>query len=1600
MNRFHTHHLPTVVAKALRGFYRVTRLYAFLRVVCVSVLLYLLLALGAMHADRLLFLIPQARLTIFWSVHVAVALYALVALLLFLWRAPSLRRTAYDLGARLPDGDGERYATLDSVLREGVTDTGPVRAELLAQLQQSTEALSRGVKPLRLVRDRRLPRLALGVLAAVGAYAALAVLPGYEFPLMVRRFLAPAANLPKPSFVHIRVSPEKLVLGRGEEAVIQAEIDGEIPPVFAWLYRLAGAAPGRCVMATAPGRAADVRVDLAGARDLNRIQRRLFIFSQAELEASFSYRLRCGDAETAVHFVEVVAQPRITELRLVAKPPAYTRRPAAEIVNPRQAVQLFPGTQVELQFTVDQEVPERRLLLGAKEGPPPKWDAATRTGRHAFTMQDKLDIEIRVRNGRGFANAERARVSLVRLDDRPPQLQLEYPAGDLTVVPGELIPVQALAEDDLEIVRAGFRFQLNPDANPDAPFQELPLSVPEPRGTRLAITENFDLGQTTAGPGDELVLVVRVRDSAGNDAESRPVRLRITAFTRGENERRRLAALTTVHDLLTGLGSQPPAAGATAIDRTLYEAIQKAAVGRGVPLDAAPACNSLWRLLELEQHFTDAARHKEDVRELGAVLAAAWEFGTLPGAEAAAPAWPLTLSRDVLAPLLRSRRLQNVTWRLFGMQYEVADIRRRLTEIDAETARQGAAQRQALEAFILGVTQKATERQDMQAALRAELDLRRQISDVKAKARPATQQEGEQVDNPFAPVQLDVEVARLKPADEKQVELLTRQLEAKVAERRRLAGAAVREAVAAGAATLKNASLGLTAKDVEILAATAFDRVLRPPADGTGATAAGPEARRILVQELVAERLKSQDGGDTAARKSLARRADLYLKALEDIGVDLAAAADGTRVLDATALKALQGELNTAGYYLNRGGQAKNVASCDEVTQLLSRLLDTVRPALPPLLREEQQARDRLHILYRAAWNRLAAAPAPALAGPQASFAHAWVETDLHMLERNPFAPLAPRLRNLALLERLDAGGSPAKAAPLVSFLDPAAQPALAGAVAAEQRASQLLALDWEVAELLAASRVSPPERQLAVRLLELTAVRLGAVPGADAGAIEKSILALPLATAVATPAADPAAFLRAARAGVDATAAEATLLKAAGDRLPLGMPLTVAAAALERAAAAVKTVDALEAALNSGDTDVAAVIARAAGTINHAVSRYEQLVRLTAVDVGYVAPLAAMAHREERFFLRVREALGRYRGRAGLAVQNLALAGGHELDAAQLGSLSADLTIIKAGVQALQSALKTAIEEYGAGDSGPKYPIQEAFAESRAWVSTATELAAAKKPADVAARFVRQFAAARLEYLGARSALLDAAAKDLRETEALAEAGSATPARLSASLTTLRQAFTAFLGAVEKAGAGPLQTRCRQDTAALLARVDKLAQTPAPADDTAQRRRLLELTELLKETERLLRRVRAEIDTGAGPQLEYAGGPDRIWLQETRLDAEVARQRLLGQLRQARRRFTLGVLEALETPPTPEVCRELQAWSLFCHRVARSPLSGVVTPPRTEAGGDSARNPLAKWLLEQLQEAASETRAEDSLRSYPGITRELIQSLKDYMRY
>ncbi len=681
-------HLPPQVASRLASYYRLKRLYALMRVLFASASLYLLLALVAMHLDRVLFLEQSFRVGMFWVVHIVVAAVLLAGLGRFLLRPPGVRQIAYEMEGRIAGGAAEKYVTLDDVLEQGGR-TDPVAVDLVAQLTAATVEHSKGLRSGRLVRDRRLGMLAIGLVLIGGATALLSGVSNYEFPLMVQRFLQPQANLPKPSFIKVNVTlvGDAPAIGRGGEAVLRAEISGQMPAALQWLMGKLGYTVNRCVIATNDGPSGEFRFDAAARADMSRVERSLYLYSRGNLQDSFAYRVRCGDAQTEVRWLEVVAQPRFTEIALTVTPPAYADSNAETFTDVRKPLKFLAGSKIKLSFKTDQPVASRTVKFEKGKDPnvDPDWDEATLTGTHEFTLRDKTAFEIKVVNDRGFGNVEQAKVMIGLREDTPPVVRLEYPTGDLEKVASEIVPMQGVVEDDLRVDKLTFKYVLNPALQEGAPAKELPITVEKPSRS-LPLAATFDLEKTGAVPGDVVMVEVVAEDSARNHGNSRAIFIRVVPFTRQENERKRLAALGVVREALLQAAATPAEEGAVgeamAIGKDPYAAILAAAKSAGLPMPAEGSMATVLELLQREQHFTDAPRHKEDVRKVfGVVNYACQPFAEEGDAYAFRAAQLKTLADDILPGLVRYRLVKNCMWRLFGMRYEAANIRLKAKEL-------------------------------------------------------------------------------------------------------------------------------------------------------------------------------------------------------------------------------------------------------------------------------------------------------------------------------------------------------------------------------------------------------------------------------------------------------------------------------------------------------------------------------------------------------------------------------------------------------------------------------------------------------------------------------------------------------------------------------------------------------------------------------------------------------------------------------------------------------------------------------------------------------------------------------------------------------
>jgi hypothetical protein len=639
--------LPNEVRAALARFGRRWFAIRLFRIAIVALAVHGLLVLLAAHVDRILFLEEPLRLALSAAAF-GIPLLLFFSLVVRLWATrPDRRQLAY-LFEKASGIDLAEAVVTAEALADGATAPTGVRSELLAELVASAKGMTAQALPLAAVRDRwlRPAVLAATVVALIGGL--LAAWPAYQFPLMLTRVYQPWRDLPKPSFMRIKVIPDAIEIGRGEELVVQAEITGAPPRIVERLLRLTGIDMRRCL----------IEMDGEPPAEMTRVHRRLYLTTRSDVTGPTGFRIRCGDARTARHPVDVVVQPAVESLSIAITPPIYTGQPPSETSAPKGPLAVLVGTKLAVTFRADQDLREATVLAADRtplEGV--AWDTATRTGTFAVEVNDSQEFTIDLVNTRGFRSVRPTVLAIEAVADQTPAVRLDSPAAESEQVPAALVSLRAEIEDDLAIESAAIVWQLNPQIDADAPLEEIALPVPEKGQKRLALDLPIDLESTGAVPGDEIVAFLRVRDSAGNDGESSPFTIRVVSFTRGENERERLAALRW---LAVATPAVQQAADAPLGDE-FRKSLADEAKRLGVVFDAEPTVAGLLALLEREIYMTEGSRSKQDGIALHGLLSAR-----------------RPVSGETIAALVSRRRLENTIVRLFGMRGEAGRIREAL----------------------------------------------------------------------------------------------------------------------------------------------------------------------------------------------------------------------------------------------------------------------------------------------------------------------------------------------------------------------------------------------------------------------------------------------------------------------------------------------------------------------------------------------------------------------------------------------------------------------------------------------------------------------------------------------------------------------------------------------------------------------------------------------------------------------------------------------------------------------------------------------------------------------------------------------------------
>ncbi len=666
---------PELRCGILRYYYRRRACKA----VCVflsCMVLYLAVVWIAIHVDRFSFLTLEERQRLVVAVHGLIGLIASIRLLPLLLRKCPAKEIAYAIEAGLGPSLQERYSTLVDVLNRDESDLSAGEKEFIDELAAETLKLDSHHHTAGLVRYRRLlPWVFVSCLSAVCFFLPTLSEP-YEFGLMLERFYQPRSAYPRPSFIRIESLPGAEVIGEGQEFVLQVKTRGNVPRIWLKLLELMGRELGGSPEMHLESRTRD-DAPAEQKRELTGIGEGRYIFAQSDVRGGFRYRVRYGDAQTDWSEVEVVSIPQVTEIKLHITPPPYSRLERRTIIFEGQSFLFLKGTQVRLVFKTNQAAAERVILSDILEKPViPIWDEETNRGAYRFVLRDKMTLRIRIKNQRGFENANPSSVSFQLLEDHPPSVLIKAEEVLRHTSATDSLALPFHVEDDYGISEISVSYIVNPVPGQKEGAEEVKLPFRD-RNRKLTDVGHFDLRAAKVYPGDRILLRLRARDSAGQSGFSQGVLIDITSFGRGAREEIRIRNLRFLAKALerasesTSKGNKPESASVF-ISGGIYRRIIEEARANGIGISEETSFTSLFNLLGREHVLTSSSWDKEDLRRIDSVLA----LSTLPAVIGDDIEFRnervVQLLDDVLLPLLDYRELKNLMWRFFGLRDAVS----------------------------------------------------------------------------------------------------------------------------------------------------------------------------------------------------------------------------------------------------------------------------------------------------------------------------------------------------------------------------------------------------------------------------------------------------------------------------------------------------------------------------------------------------------------------------------------------------------------------------------------------------------------------------------------------------------------------------------------------------------------------------------------------------------------------------------------------------------------------------------------------------------------------------------------------------------------
>lgn len=405
-------------------------------------------------------------------------------------RGPSLHDVALDVERRTPQLAQRLITALELEDGDNHTSHSP---QLLAAATTEAAALLQSVPSAQLAPTTALRATGLR-LAGVAVVVIVAGLAGGQATVdALHRLSHPGQAFKRPQYTHISVTPEPIVVIRGDDVSIHVRIDGDVPATLS-LQRQQG----------------EPEDEIASTEEivlpLGLVSGDSVRYEFEAVQHAFSFVVSAGDGRVGPLTVAVVDPPAVSRLRLAFEYPLHSGLPA-RVEEEGGDIRALAGTVVAFDIAATKPLASATLVVSdSLRRPAQVTDDRARVQWTLVPEDAGRHYHIELADAQGVRNRDPIRYAVQVLRDEDPVVAIPVPGQDGDLPESQQITLEVDATDDFGITNVDLVFQIN-----EGPEERQTLL--RNAGTRARARHLWDLSGRDLLPEDRVTFWAQVFDN-------------------------------------------------------------------------------------------------------------------------------------------------------------------------------------------------------------------------------------------------------------------------------------------------------------------------------------------------------------------------------------------------------------------------------------------------------------------------------------------------------------------------------------------------------------------------------------------------------------------------------------------------------------------------------------------------------------------------------------------------------------------------------------------------------------------------------------------------------------------------------------------------------------------------------------------------------------------------------------------------------------------------------------------------------------------------------------------------------------------------------